>query len=49
MNKSELAILAVLFIAAISLYSMKPQEAHNIQNQAFEEWKLKFNKKYSPK
>lgn len=49
MGKAELVILTVLAIAAISLYTMGPQEARNIENKAFEEWKLKFNKKYSPK
>jgi len=48
MGKTELALLAALAIAAISLYSLQA-DSSSIENHSFEAWKLKYVKKYSPK
>lgn len=48
MGKTELALLAVLAVAAITLYSLEVP-TQNIENHAFEAWKLKYNKIYHAK
>ena len=48
MGKTELALLAVLAIAAISLYSLKA-DSSSIENHSFDAWKLKYSKGYAAK
>lgn len=45
MGKTELALLAVLTVAAITLYSLNVP-TQDLENHAFEAWKIKYNKNY---
>lgn len=48
MGKTELTLLAVLAVAAITLYSLNVP-TQNIENHAFDAWKIKYNKNYAVK
>jgi cathepsin L len=45
MGKTELVLLAVLAVAAISLYTLQPSK--DVEDRSFEAWKVKYGKKYS--
>lgn len=44
--RNELTLLALVALAALTLYSLKAERAQS--DLGFEMWKLKFHKRYSP-
>lgn len=48
MGKTEVLLLTLLAVAAISIYSFNG-ESSPLENQEFTAWKAKFNKRYSGK
>jgi hypothetical protein len=48
MGKTEVLLLAILAVAAVTLYSLNSDNG-NVENRSFNLWKMKYNKRYTTK